>query len=273
MKGAIITLPENNPDYLPVAVTKIGERIAALDTPDQCMHLLAATDGVIGFAKTHGKTIGSNHRETLRQLAVHRFDIEDTLGRLLAALPKATGGQPYRKNPTGSKSEPVDATLSELGIDKKTSMRAQQITRLPAKIKTRIRHGELTVAAALAGLINDAARAEHAAQVLEKAASKRDTRLAELEAENARLQAAYDDLQIRYDDLNALSAESIDIAEAMKHLKDNTHVKKIAELEHDLRLMKQARDDYQTESKQAITQYNRVQGQLNRMRRSNGAHP
>ena len=54
-----------------------------------------------------------------------KLQAERKLGEILAAMPKATGGQPYQA--TGSASAPVDRapTLADLGIDKKVSARAR----------------------------------------------------------------------------------------------------------------------------------------------------
>jgi len=50
-------------------------------------------------------------------------------------MPKNNGragqGRPYQRKRTGSNGEPV-ASLSDLGISKKTSMVAQQLAALPA---------------------------------------------------------------------------------------------------------------------------------------------
>jgi hypothetical protein len=52
---------------------------------------------------------------------------ERLLGEMLAQTPKNEGGNP---NLTSSKSEPV-ATLEEIGVDKKLSMRSQQLASVP----------------------------------------------------------------------------------------------------------------------------------------------
>jgi len=67
------------------------------------------------------------------------------LGELLQVMPKATGGRPQK---TGSGSEPVFSeapTLAEIGIDKKTSMVAQQLAKLPEETREAIAQRETTI--------------------------------------------------------------------------------------------------------------------------------
>ena len=45
---------------------------------------------------------------------------------MLKATPRAKGGQPFQKS-TGAKTEPVEDTLADLGLDKKTSAIAQKL--------------------------------------------------------------------------------------------------------------------------------------------------
>lgn len=40
---------------------------------------------------------------------------------MLKETPRAKGGQPYQEKPTGIQLVPVEKTLAEMGLDKKTS--------------------------------------------------------------------------------------------------------------------------------------------------------
>jgi hypothetical protein len=48
---------------------------------------------------------------------------ERRLGQMMAAQPKAKGGQPYQKS-TGVSDTPVEITLAEAGIDKNLAKKA-----------------------------------------------------------------------------------------------------------------------------------------------------
>jgi hypothetical protein len=61
---------------------------------------------------------------------------EARIGKELAKLPKAKGGQPYQKRSTqnqstGSKTGPVEPTLKEYGVTKKRATRAQKLAAMP----------------------------------------------------------------------------------------------------------------------------------------------
>lgn len=69
------------------------------------------------------------------------------LGELLAVMPKNVGAT---KGKTGIKGEPVldsTPTLAELGLDKKTSMVAQQLADLPTPVRDAIASREITLSA------------------------------------------------------------------------------------------------------------------------------
>lgn len=71
------------------------------------------------------------------------------LGELLKSMDKATGGEHGGKRRLdGSRAEPsnVHATLSDLGIDRKTSMVAQQLASLPDDTREAIAQRETTIA-------------------------------------------------------------------------------------------------------------------------------
>ena len=74
------------------------------------------------YAKRKGAGI-----EVYNKASEYRLRAERKLGEILATTPKAEGGRPLK---TGSKTEPV-STLAEMGIDKKTSSRAQALAAVP----------------------------------------------------------------------------------------------------------------------------------------------
>lgn len=81
----------------------------------------------------------------------HSIKIEalEQLGRMLRDSPRASGGQPYQA--TGSSLELVEPipTLADIGIDKKTSMVAQQLASLPKEQLENVKAGTLTITKAL----------------------------------------------------------------------------------------------------------------------------
>lgn len=68
------------------------------------------------------------------------------LGVMLKETPLAKGGQPYQGS-TGSKSVPVE-TLSQLGLDKKTSSLAQKIADLPEEQFEKVKSGVVALSKA-----------------------------------------------------------------------------------------------------------------------------
>ena len=69
------------------------------------------------------------------------------LGRMLKESPRAAGGQPYQHS-TSTKSVPVEPTLVELGLDKKTSKLAQDIAELSEEEIEKVKEGIVTRATA-----------------------------------------------------------------------------------------------------------------------------
>lgn len=86
--------------------------------------------------------------ELIRKARAVEFEALRRIGELLQATARAPGGQPYQRS-TGSGLGPV-ATLAELGIDKKTSSRAQQVYALPSVVFERVRDGQITLVRSLA---------------------------------------------------------------------------------------------------------------------------
>ena len=70
------------------------------------------------------------------------------LGELLADLAKAKGGTPYKSTRSNSEQVERTATLTDLGIDRKTSMVAQQLAALPLATREAIAQREVTLSQA-----------------------------------------------------------------------------------------------------------------------------
>ena len=115
---------------LPDRISKIGHAISVATTPDQLKQVIALADAAIAYAKSLGKEFADG----VKKASALKFDAEERLGQMLAAMPKATGTKNQLSGPGvigGTKSEPPIATLADLGIDKKTSARVQAIAALP----------------------------------------------------------------------------------------------------------------------------------------------
>jgi len=96
-------------------------------------------------------------RQKLSQESIdyaHDIKIEalTQLGRMLQETPKAKGGQPYQA--TGSKKGPVELTLSELGLDKKTSSLARKLASLPPEQFEQVKAGTASIAQAIREVIH-----------------------------------------------------------------------------------------------------------------------
>lgn len=63
---------------------------------------------------------------------------------MLQVTPRAKGGQPYQSKSTHSQPELVE-TLSDLGLDAKTSHIAQKLAQLPEKQFQQVREGTSTI--------------------------------------------------------------------------------------------------------------------------------
>jgi len=99
--------------------------------------------------------------ETIQHATAIKLDAERKLGGILREMPKSEGGRPPEK--TGAKVEPVlsTPTLADLGIDKKTSARAQKLADLPDETFEAVRLGEVKV--------NEALRQQRREELIERA--------------------------------------------------------------------------------------------------------
>lgn len=130
---------------LPASIDRLEVAIAAATTPAEVKMMLASVDAAIAYASRYYREQG----DVIRRAKALRVIAERRLGEILAAMPKATGGQPYQA--TGAKAEPVETpTLADIGIDKKTSSRAQRLAKLPEAVFEKVVSGEIPVAKAIA---------------------------------------------------------------------------------------------------------------------------
>jgi hypothetical protein len=99
-------------------------------------------DAAVAYAKTYYK----DQQDIIQRAKALRLQAERKLGELLRQMPKQNGARGVGRSgvPNGN------PTLSEVGIDKKTSMRAQRLAALPEKKFAAVIAGEIPVAQAIA---------------------------------------------------------------------------------------------------------------------------
>lgn len=211
-----IALNERDPASLPAAVSRIEHAIAVATTPDEMKQVLALTDAAIAFAKRYY----GEQKDMIRQAKGLRVQAERKLGDILAAMPKATGTRSQlagRDSSGGAKSEPPETfipRLADIGIDKKTSARAQQLAVLaktdPAAFQAAAA-GDVSVSVVLRKRESPRRPAQKT-----KAADARRAALAEAQENHVSMFATYARLALK--ELNAgreLSSDEIRLAQEL----------------------------------------------------------
>lgn len=136
-------------ESLPATITRIERAIEAAATPEQIRKVIALADAAVAFANTYFK----EQREMIQRAKSVKLQAERKLGEILAAMPKATGGEHGGKpRIDGSRVEPSNPTptLADLGIDKKVSARARKLAALPAEQFAAVVAGDVPVSRVVA---------------------------------------------------------------------------------------------------------------------------
>jgi N6-adenosine-specific RNA methylase IME4 len=146
-----------NQDLIITRLESCSRLLSECQTLDQAKSIATMAEAVRVYAQRSGASLQViNHAQTYKLLA------ERKLGELLEKTPKNSGGRPQGK--TGSPREPVSApTLSELGITKKVSVRAQQLARvseegIKAKAEEATAKGEVLSARAVVTTLKRASK-------------------------------------------------------------------------------------------------------------------
>jgi hypothetical protein len=142
--GALV--PARPQQNIPATLDRIESELSIASSPQEVNHLLALMDAAVAYAKHHYK----DQQDVIQRAKALRLQAERRLGEMLRLMPKATAGRPTE---IGSKSEPINRgapTLADIGITKKTSMRAQQLAAMPAERFAMVASGELSVSQATA---------------------------------------------------------------------------------------------------------------------------
>lgn len=125
---------------LPARVAGLSRMLEAATTAPAYTQVIALSAAVIAYAKGMGK----EYIEAIREAEKIRAIAEMRLGEYLQQLPKNTGGRPASKTPT--KVEGVSgtpSTVAELGLDYKTTSRAQKLAALPEETKQAVIEGKI----------------------------------------------------------------------------------------------------------------------------------
>jgi hypothetical protein len=141
-----VTNVVQEPAQLPATLDKIESAIALASNPEEINKVLALMDAAVAYAKRFYK----DQQDIIQRAKGLKLQAERKLGELLRTMPKASAGRPVE---IGSKAEPINRgapTLAEIGIDKKTSMRAQRLAALPEQKFAAVMAGEIPVAKAIA---------------------------------------------------------------------------------------------------------------------------
>lgn len=149
-------------ESLPATITRIERLIDAASTPDEIKHVVALANAALAYASTHYK----EQRDMIQKAKVVKLLAERRLGEMLKATPKNKGMAGSMV--TGSTREPVKdstPTLADLGIDKKTSSRAQRLAALPDEQFAAVVAGEIPVSRAITPKPSTARRAPQRTKV------------------------------------------------------------------------------------------------------------
>lgn len=140
---------EGNAQQLPATLDKAEQAIALASNPQEINSVLAMMDAAVAYANRFYK----DQRDLIQRAKALQARAERRLGELLRDMPKATGVRMAGRDSVGGtvlvppKNEP---TLAEIGIDKKTSARAQKLAALPDDVFAQVESGAVSVAKAIA---------------------------------------------------------------------------------------------------------------------------
>lgn len=179
-------------ESLPATITRIERAIEAAATPEQIRKVIALADAAVAFANTYFK----EQREMIQRAKSVKLQAERKLGEILAAMPKATGGEHGgRHSKDGSRVEPSNPTptLADLGIDKKVSARAQKLAALPAEQFAAVVAGDVPVSRVVASKPSSARRAPQRT----KAAEARREAVAHAQANHVSMLVTYARMTIK----------------------------------------------------------------------------
>lgn len=150
MSNTALTRIDPSPQSLPATLDKIEGRLALANSPEEINEVMALMDAAVAYAKRYYK----DQQDVIQRAKSLRLQAERRLGEMLRVMPKSVGAAAggVKDGPRGSYVEPRESTptLADIGITKKTSMRAQQLAAMPAEKFAQVASGEISVAQAVA---------------------------------------------------------------------------------------------------------------------------
>jgi hypothetical protein len=188
-RPAPVALRMASGESFPATITHIERLIDAASTLDEIKHVIALANAALAYASTHYK----EQRDMIQRAKVVKLLVERRLGEMLKATTKHEGGRPPQK--TGSDVEPVSSvpTLADLGIDKKTSARAQKLAALPDEQFAAVAAGEIPVSRAITPKPSAARRAPQRTKV----AAQRREAVAEAQVKHVSMFVTYARMAIK----------------------------------------------------------------------------
>jgi hypothetical protein len=142
--GALV--PARPQQNIPATLDRIESELSVASSPQEVNHLLALMDAAVAYAKHHYK----DQQDVIQRARTLRLQAERRLGEMLRAMPKATGAKGVGPIAVPHENRNQTPTLADIGITKKTSMRAQQLAAMPADRFAMVASGELSVSQATA---------------------------------------------------------------------------------------------------------------------------
>ena len=131
---------------LPATLDKIESAIAMANKPEEINSVLALMDAAVAYAKRFYK----DQADVIQRAKSLRLQAERRLGEILRDMPKATGAAGIGPIAVTNENRNTTPTLAEIGIDKRTSSRAQKLAALPEKTFAAVASGDMPVAKAIA---------------------------------------------------------------------------------------------------------------------------
>ena len=142
----VATINTNAEQNLPATLDRAQAAIALASKPEEINQVLA----MMGAAVEYAKRLYKGQNDVIQRAKSLQIQAERKLGEILRDMPKATGAAGIGPIAVPNGNRNTTPTLADIGIDKKTSARAQKLAALPEDTFADVAAGKITVAAAIA---------------------------------------------------------------------------------------------------------------------------
>lgn len=136
---------------LPAELNRIESALSMATTPAEVNQVIALMDAAVAYAKRFYK----DQQDVIQRAKGLRLRAECRLGEMLKAMPKVSN---LRRGPEVPQENSGALTLTQLGIDKKTSMRAQRLASLPVDKFEAVATGRVALSEVMAPMKKSAPR-------------------------------------------------------------------------------------------------------------------